>query len=836
MSGATSSDVGRHVRRAGGGDNLTNAPALAEAFVPRRPLPSLPALNELRSSPHWVCWKLVTIKGRVRKMPYNGRNGDTASVSDPATWSEYETAEAYAVKHHMAGVGFVLTEDSGYIGIDLDKCVGEDGVVMPWAREVLDLAETYAELSPSGRGIHLFARGHLDGAVKCDPAGVELYCTSRYFTVTGNHVEGAPAEIREAPKTVAALIARMAQVRGAAAEPAPAPRQSVRQPNAPDPLDMLGDADRGVRRVARDGGINFRRINDDALADLSWVPSIFPSARYMPGTHSYRVSSADLGRDLEEDLSIASNGIIDFGIHDMGDPRQGRRTAIDVVMEHGGAPDAVSAARWLASQLGRAPEDYGLDAPTRTTGEPSASAAGNGSGSGSGDAKRDVSAGDDADRAPAFSDEALALRFADQHVGDLRYVAAWGRSLIWDGRRWRFDDTWHAFDLARHICREAAAECNMRNVSKALASGKTVAAVERLAKADRRLAATTDQWDADPWLLNTPGGVIDLRTGEQRAHDPDDYCTHMTAVAPGGACPGWQDFLSRVTGGDGELQSFLRRVAGYALTGSTAEHALFFLFGTGANGKSVFLSTIAGILADYHRTAAIETFVASAVERHPTDLASLRGARLVTATETEEGRRWAEARIKALTGGDTIAARFMRQDFFEFVPQFKLVIAGNHKPGLRSVDEAMRRRLNLIPFTVTIPPKERDKELVEKLRAEWPGILQWMIDGCLDWQRRDGQRPAGLAAPKIVTDATADYLAEEDAVSSWIEERCERDPQAWEKTTDLFQSWRFWAERSGEFVGSSKALHQKLKDRGFEPKRTKTAKGFKGLNSTPPTT
>ncbi len=413
-------------------------------------------------------------------------------------------------------------------------------------------------------------------------------------------------------------------------------------------------------------------------------------------------------------------------------------------------------------------------------------------------------------------------------------MATWGRWLIWDGRRWRFDETLHAFDLARAICREAAAECDKPNVSKILASGKTVAAVDRLAKADRRLAATTDQWDADLWLLNTPGGTIDLRTGELRAHDPADYCTHMTAVAPGGACPGWQEFLSRVTGGDGELQSFLRRVAGYALTGSTAEHALFFLFGTGANGKSVFLSTIAGILADYHRTAAIETFVASAVERHPTDLASLRGARLVTATETEEGRRWAEARIKTLTGGDTIAARFMRQDYFEFVPQFKLVIAGNHKPGLRSVDEAMRRRLNLIPFTVTIPPEERDKELVEKLRAEWPGILQWMIDGCLDWQRRDGQRPVGLAAPKVVTDATADYLAEEDAVSSWIEERCERDPQAWEKTTDLFQSWRFWAERSGEFVGSSKALHQKLKDRGFEPKRTKTAKGFKGLRLNTP--
>ena len=189
-----------------------------------------------------------------------------------------------------------------------------------------------------------------------------------------------------------------------------------------------------------------------------------------------------------------------------------------------------------------------------------------------------------------------------------------------------------------------------------------------------------------------------------------------------------------MTDGDHELVAFLQRVAGYALTGSTSAHALFFLYGTGANGKSVFVNTVAGILGDYHRTAPIETFTASSHERHPTDLAGLRGARLVTAVETEEGRRWAESRIKALTGGDKIAARFMRQDFFEFTPQFKLLIAGNHKPGLRSVDEAIRRRFNLIPFAVTIPDEERDENLTDNLKAEWPGILAWMIEtsGAID--------------------------------------------------------------------------------------------------------
>ena len=233
-----------------------------------------------------------------------------------------------------------------------------------------------------------------------------------------------------------------------------------------------------------------------------------------------------------------------------------------------------------------------------------------------------------------------------------------------------------------------------------------------------------------------PDAIMDLKTGRHRASSPGDYCTKQTTVSAGGECPLWDAFLKRVTNDDAELAAFLQRICGYCLTGSTKEHALFFLHGTGANGKSVFIDTVAGILGDYHRTAPIETFTASPTDRHPTDIASLRGARLVTAVETEEGRRWDESKIKALTGGDMIAARFMRQDFFEYRPQFKLVIAGNHKPGLRSVDEAIRRRFHLIPFNVTIPEGERDLELAEKLRAEWPGILAWMIEGCLDWQRQ----------------------------------------------------------------------------------------------------
>ena len=430
--------------------------------------------------------------------------------------------------------------------------------------------------------------------------------------------------------------------------------------------------------------------------------------------------------------------------------------------------------------------------------------------------------GDDP-RPPAFSDDALALRFANQHADDLRFVAKWGQWFSWTLAHWRADDTLDAYDKVRATCREVALGCNKGRIATAIASAKTVASVERLAKADRRLAATVDQWDADPWLLNTPDGVVDLRTGQMRAHQATDYMTKITAVGPRGYCPTFIAFLNRITGGDADLVAYHQRVFGYALTGDIREHALFFGHGTGSNGKSVELLTIAGILNTYHRTAPIETFTASNTDRHPTDLAMLQGARLVTANETEEGRRWAESRVKQLTGGDPVSARFMRQDFFEFRPTFKLFIAGNVKPGLRRVDEAIRRRFHLIPFAVTIPEAERDKQLAEKLKAEWPGILAWLIEGCLKWQS------VGLEPPMAVVDATAKYLEQEDTVAAWIDERCERDPAAWASSTALFGSWTAWAVAAGEYAGGSKAFSQGLETRGFSRLKRSTGQGFMGL-------
>ena len=351
--------------------------------------------------------------------------------------------------------------------------------------------------------------------------------------------------------------------------------------------------------------------------------------------------------------------------------------------------------------------------------------------------------------------------------------------------------------------------------------------VERFSRSARAFATTAENWDRDLFLLGTPGGVVDLRTGRMRAADPADRITKLAAVAPSTntGCPRWIKFLHEATKGDEGLIRFLKQMCGYSLTGDTREHALFFVHGDGGNGKGVFINTITKILGEYATTAAMDTFTAGYGSRHPTELASLHGARLVTASETEEGRAWAEARIKALTGGDRISARFMRQDFFEFDPRFKLIIVGNHRPTLANVDEALRRRMNFIPFTNK--PKAKDRQLEAKLNEEWPGILRWMIEGCLDWQAN------GLVRPDVVQAATDSYFGDQDLLGQWLDECCDADPgnnHKWDRSADLFSSWRAYAEKAGEREGSAKSLSEALQKRGFvKGKGTGGVRIFRGL-------
>jgi putative DNA primase/helicase len=340
---------------------------------------------------------------------------------------------------------------------------------------------------------------------------------------------------------------------------------------------------------------------------------------------------------------------------------------------------------------------------------------------------------------------------------------------------------------------------------------------------------TADHWNSDPMLLGTPGGTVDLRSGELRASRREDCITKTTSVAPlDEPCPRWIQFLNEATGNDDGLIRFLQQWCGYGLTGLTREHALVFVYGPGGNGKGVFLNTTQTIMKDYAVTAAMDTFTASRSEKHPTDLAMLQGARFVTASETEEGRAWAEARIKQMTGGDRITAHFMRQDNFTFTPQFKLTIIGNHQPVLHNVDDAAKRRFNIVPFM--LKPAEVDRELEVKLTREAGGILKWMIDGCLDWQKH------GLIRPASVKAATEAYFSDQDMLGQFLEDCCDvhlGNREIWDKSAELFAKWTEYAGKAGADAGTKTAFGLSMRKRGFEADRVKGVRAFRRVRLKP---
>jgi P4 family phage/plasmid primase-like protien len=422
------------------------------------------------------------------------------------------------------------------------------------------------------------------------------------------------------------------------------------------------------------------------------------------------------------------------------------------------------------------------------------------------------------------SHDALALEMG-QEWSDARHVALWGRWLFYAGSRWETDEKLHHMTRARDFLRRKAQKA-AADAAKQLRSAQTVAYVVNLARSNPEQVATAKQWDADPWLLGTPTGVVDLRTGKLRPADPLDYITKQTAVAPappGTPAPLWTAFLDRIFRHDPELIPYMRRVAGYSITGETSEHALVFGWGEGGNGKSVLFNALAHVLADYAAIAAADMLLVTNTDRHPTDMAMLRGARLVIASELAPGRAWDEPKLKSLTGGDPVTARFMRQDFFTYQPQFTLLVAGNHKASVKSVDQAIKRRVQLVPFLQNIPEDERDPALAEKLRGEAPAILRWAIDGCRDWQRQ------GLNPPKTVREASQEYLDAEDVLGQWLAERCVVGLSQEASVGALYADWVEWSETNGQRPGSAKAFSQRLSERGFKRSADTAKRAFLGL-------
>lgn len=451
-----------------------------------------------------------------------------------------------------------------------------------------------------------------------------------------------------------------------------------------------------------------------------------------------------------------------------------------------------------------------------------------------------------AQKNPVLSTEHLtdlgnARRFVNQFSRDVNYVKVWRNPwVIWDGTRWAVDTTGEAERMAKRTIRniykeaetigdDALREATIKHAMRSETSSRVRSMLE-LASTESEIARIPEVFDVDPWLFGVENGTINLKTGEFRSPDRNDFLTKQAQVYydPKARAPTWNKFLNDVTDGDEELIDYLQRAVGYSMTADVREQCLFFCYGSGQNGKSTFLETIRDLFGDYVQQADFSTFLAKKGDGPRNDLARMRGIRLVTAVEVSGDRAFDEGVLKQLTGGDTVTARRLYEEFFEFQPTHKLWLAANHKPHVTDQTEAFWRRIRIIPFTVYIAPEKRDPELKNKLRGEMSGILNWALEGCQMWLTD------GLPAPKIVRKATKAYRDDEDLIGEFLAQTTERDDKAWTPASEVYQTFvGWWRESRGVHSRPpgmrwfNRAMGEKKE---IMPQKRKNIKGWRGIS------
>ena len=433
-----------------------------------------------------------------------------------------------------------------------------------------------------------------------------------------------------------------------------------------------------------------------------------------------------------------------------------------------------------------------------------------------------------------FTDTTNAYRLLAKHGNSIRYNAVWKKWLVWQDTHWAIDDGYLIHDLGLKIVRDfyeellKTADYRKRiDIEKHAMQSESVRRRKALIEAASwipELNVKSEELDNDPWLLNVKNGTIDLRSRELKEHSPQDLITRVANVHydKEADCPIWRRFLLEIMNYDMDLLNFLQSVAGWAITGDTSEQMMFIMFGTGANGKSTFLNTIMNLMGEYAAATPTQTFMKKTNDQ-TNDLARLRGTRLVTTTETEQGKRLSEPLIKQITGNDRITARFLYGEYFSFVPTFKIFMATNHKPILKGTDHGIWRRIRLLPFTQRIPEDKQDKRLEEKLRLEGPGILNWLLEGVEKWME------IGLVAPIAVKAATEEYRAEMDVIGDFLKDRCVLTEGKAVKARELFRLYNEWCAENNERCCTERYFGLRLKEMGISQKRTSQGRYWIGL-------
>lgn len=763
----------------------------------------------IREIDRWVSWKRELRNGKLTKVPYiPGRPNQRAKVSDPSTWGSFSAALQDYEDEKCHGIGFVLGD--GVVGVDLDKCRDpETGIIEAWALTIVEELDSYTEISPSGTGVHILVTGELPPGRR-RKGHTEMYSDGRYFTVTSEHLEGTPLALEERTEALATLHARVFG--------------KNKEPTSPQPVSHPEDDEALVERAqnARNGakfqalwigdwkGYGYTSQSEGDLALCSMLA-------FWTGGEADRIDRlfrrSGLMRKKWERKDYR-DGTIEAAVARRSEERP------DTVIREGQRNPTLFLETLNLLRSGRAHADVpaAVHELNRARCEPPLSGP-----------EIDELVRAAINHQPAtrelLTDVGNARRFARLTQGRLLYVKRLGGWLIYENGRWIRDELNAVQEFGKAIHFELYAEAwatHDDTKRKTLLAGAIrsahrarIEAMIKLAESIPELVASVKEFDQDPWLLNVENGVLDLQTGKLLPHDPKHRITKLAPVqwlgldAP---CPTWVKHLRLVFDGDEQLAEFLQSALGYSLTGLTTEQKLFVLHGLGANGKSVTLEVLRSVFGTYAAQTPAETLM---VKRGSAtnDLARLRGARFVTAVETDLEARLAEVLVKRMTGGDTVTARYLYKEFFEFEPTFKIWLAVNHKPLIYGTDHAIWRRICLIPFEVTISDEKKDPHIASKLRQEASGILAWLVRGCLRWQKE------GLVEPKAVTRAVAEYRDEQDPVGAFILVSCVRAKGEATTAADLYRAYKAWTADVDEDPVARNRFGELLAERGFKKDR-----------------
>ncbi|MGE0976225.1 phage/plasmid primase, P4 family [Bacillus cereus] len=751
---------------------------------------------ELKNTPHWILWRSEVRNGKKTKVPYQ-INGEMAQSNNKRSWSTFPTIIKFYEQGDYDGIGFMFSKDDPFIGIDIDHCI-QEGALTSLAEDVIEIVNSYTEYSPSGDGIHIIAKGKLPlkgpgtGRKNVD-IGLEVYRHGRYFTFTGNCLDQVPVEDRTDELKV--LFEKYLKEK-----PKPEKKQSTTSFERED-ITSLSNAELWERMFDSKSGAAIKDLFQGILINGDHSSTDMALCNHLAFWTDKDAAKMD---SMFRESSLLREK---WDKPHSSDGRTYGQMTIDTAILS--TPSTIA--------------DY----------EPPE------------EKKYEVYISDNSiedteeiiDEAPKFHLTELgnAERIAYYHGENVRYCneLEW---LIWNGKHWHEDSKRQIEAITAKTLRAIYGEAKAtedKYQSKLLHDWakkceRRSIRINSILDVRPMVSVKKKELDSHSFLFNCENGVIDLKTGELLPHDRDLLLTKISPIKydRNAECPNWKAFLESIfktPAGepDQELINYLQKAIGYSLTGVTKEQVMFFLFGNGRNGKSTFINIIQDLLGDYGRQTNSDTFLKKRNDSGiNNDVARLDGARFVSAVESEEGQQLSEALVKQITGGEKMSARFLRQEYFEFTPEFKVFFTTNHKPIVKGSDEGIWRRIMLIPFTVTIPKDKIDYDLPDKLAKEMPGVLRWAVEGCMKWQAE------GLRAPEAVKAATAEYREDMDILAPFIDENCTVNSSVRIEAKLLYENYTKWCYQNNELELKNRAFYRQLEVRGFKKEKGTGNKNF----------